>query len=211
MKGTSPDLDRARIVRAALKHIDRHGIEAVGVRQLAAELGVAPNALYSYVRDKDDIIHGAVELAFGNLEIPQASGETWQERIIGLCRWLRQRLLEHPELVSVPRFTEGAPFPFISFPTTVGMTLQEAGLEGQELIETTFAIFYHTVGFVTMEVARAQHGVPTESDEFLVSQLDAEKFDADAFEKVAELVPLIRTLDLSSVFERSLRAMLNGL
>ncbi len=210
-KSASPRVTRARILEAALRRIDEHGMESVGIRQLATELGVAPNSLYSYVRDKNDVIHGAVELAFGHLEIPEASGGTWKERVSELCTWLRSRLLEHPRLVATPRFAEGAPFPFIAFPATVGLVLHEAGFEGEELIETVYAVFYHTVGFVTMEVSRAQHGVPTETDEFLVKQLDPEKFDAAMQERAAQMVPLIRGLDLDAVFERSLRGMLDGL
>lgn len=198
-------------MHAALKQIDQNGIESVGVRQLASQLGVAPNSLYSYVHDKNDIIQGAVELAFGDLEIPRASGATWQESLVELCTWLRERLLQHPNLVSTTGFAEATPFPFVSFPTTIGVVLNEAGFEGEELIEVVFAVFYHTVGFVMMEVARAEHGVPTESDEFLVARLDPRRFGKQDLAEAAALVPLVRRLDLSASFRRSVHAMVDGL
>lgn len=186
-------------------------MESVGIRQLAAELGVAPNSLYSYVRDKDDLIHGAVDLAFGELDLPRTSDGPWREQVGALCSWIRARLLEHPNLVSDPRFAEGAPFPLIPFPTRVGIVLAGVGFEGRDLIETTYAIFYHAVGFVTMEVSRARHGVPVATDEFLVDQIDAESFEGDIRAEAAAMVPLIRHMDLDAVFERSTKALLAGL
>lgn len=209
-KSASPQLTRERILVAALRQIDANGIESVGIRQLATELGVAPNSLYSYVRDKNDLIHGAVDLAFGKLDVPHSSGP-WRQRVGALCRWLRARLLEHPNLVADPRFAEGAPFPFIPFPTEVGLVLAQSGFEGRTLIETVYAIFYHTVGFVTMEVSRTRHGVPTESDAFLVKQLDPERFDPSVVQQAAAMVPVIRNMDLDSVFDRSVGALLSGL
>lgn len=186
-------------------------MESVGIRQLAGELGVAPNSLYSYVRDKDDVIHGAVELAFGTFDVPTPTATDWRERVADLSRWLRARLLEHPNLVTTPRFAEGAPFPFIPFPTEVGLVLAEAGFEEKQLIATVYAVFYHTVGFVTMEVSRAQHGLPRQSDEFLVRQLDPDRFGPSIRAGAARMAPLIRSLDLEAVFEHGLTALLSGL
>lgn len=209
-KSASPQLTRERILEAGLRQIDARGIENVGIRQLASQLGVAPNSLYSYVRDKDDLIHGAVDLAFGKLDVPHSSGP-WRDRVGALCHWLRSRLLEHPNLVADARFAEGAPFPFIPFPTETGLVLAQSGFEGRTLIEMVYAIFYHVVGFVTMEVSRERHGVPTESDAFLVKQLDPERFGPSVVEQAAEMAPVIRTMNLDSVFELSINALLSGL
>ena len=187
-------------------------MEKLGVRQLATQLDVTPNSLYSYVRDKDDLIRGTFDLAFGNLEVPARRGGTWQDRVIELCVWLRGRLLKHPNLVT-PRFAEGAPFPFSSFVTEMGLVLYEAGLEEKELIETVYAIFYHTLGFVIMEVSRAKYGLPRTDDAALVSRVDTSRFENQelAQDQAAGLVRLIRNLDLDSVFRRSLTSMIGGL
>lgn len=187
-------------------------MERLGIRQLAAELGVTPNSLYSYVRDKDELIRGAFDLAFGNLEIPIRRGGTWQDRLVELSTWLRRRLLKHPNLVT-PRFVEGAPFPFTSFVTEVGLVLYEAGLEEKALIENVYVVFYHTVGFVMMEVSRRKYGLPHLPDAALVDQVDTAKFEDQerAAEQTAGLVRLIRNLDLDSVFAQSLRAVISGL
>lgn len=48
-------LSREAIVAAALAHIETHGVDALSMRTLAADLGVAPNALYRYFPSKTDL------------------------------------------------------------------------------------------------------------------------------------------------------------
>jgi AcrR family transcriptional regulator len=40
--------DRATILSAALKQVEREGIESLAIRSVAAKLGLAPNAIYRY-------------------------------------------------------------------------------------------------------------------------------------------------------------------
>ena len=48
-------LSREAIIEAALAHIEAHGVDALSMRTLAADLGVAPNALYRYFPSKTDL------------------------------------------------------------------------------------------------------------------------------------------------------------
>lgn len=43
------------ITEAALAHIETHGVDALSMRTLAAELGVTPNALYRYFPSKTEL------------------------------------------------------------------------------------------------------------------------------------------------------------
>ena len=47
---------REKLVDAAERLFGQHGLEAVTMRQLAAELGVSPMTPYRYFADKDDIL-----------------------------------------------------------------------------------------------------------------------------------------------------------
>ena len=55
------------------------GLEALTMRQLAEELGVAPMALYRHVANKDDLIDGMVDLVFSEIELP-SSGRGLEDR-----------------------------------------------------------------------------------------------------------------------------------
>ena len=209
-KSEATGLDRARVIEAALRHVDAHGIESLGIRKLAAELGVAPNSLYSYVEGKDDLVRGVVEHVLGAVELPSPSGLSWTDRCREICCSFRATLLEHPNVVVAPAFRRTFPFGFLPLNYALGKILSDAGYEDRELVETMMMVFYHTVGFVTLEVARGAHGIPTKSDSFVLDRAEQE-LDASDMEEARELLPHVRTLDMDALFDTSLAALLDGL
>lgn len=48
-------LTREAVLQAAIAHVEREGVAALSMRALAAELGVAPNALYRHVGSKAEL------------------------------------------------------------------------------------------------------------------------------------------------------------
>ncbi|MCH8179990.1 MAG: TetR/AcrR family transcriptional regulator [Proteobacteria bacterium] len=56
-------LSHEAIVEAALAHIEAQGLEALSMRTLAAELGVAPNALYRYFPSKTELAFALADAA----------------------------------------------------------------------------------------------------------------------------------------------------
>lgn len=70
-------LTRDRVLAAAIVHADAGGLEALTMRKLADELGVAPMALYRHVANKDDLIDGMVDVVFSQIDLP-SDGEDWR-------------------------------------------------------------------------------------------------------------------------------------
>lgn len=54
--GRPPQLDDASIVNAGIERLAEHGLGALTMRQLAADLGVKPAALYWYVASKQELL-----------------------------------------------------------------------------------------------------------------------------------------------------------
>jgi TetR/AcrR family tetracycline transcriptional repressor len=104
-------LTRERVLRAALDLVDREGVEALSMRRLGRALGVEAMSLYGYVRSKDDLIDGVVELIFGEMPLVVPGPEPWQERIRRHAGIYRSVLLAHPNAVRLvagrPLVTEG--------------------------------------------------------------------------------------------------------
>lgn len=76
-------LSRERVLRAAITLADEGGIEALSMRKLAKELGVEAMSLYNHVANKDDVLDGIVDAAWG--EIVVAIGETdWKTESVRL-------------------------------------------------------------------------------------------------------------------------------
>jgi TetR/AcrR family transcriptional repressor of nem operon len=51
---------RERIVAAAAALIDRHGVDAVSLDQLRAEIGVSKSQLYHYFADREDLVRAVI-------------------------------------------------------------------------------------------------------------------------------------------------------
>jgi len=205
-----------------LRLVDKKGVESLSIRKLAARLGVAPNTLYRFVRDKDDLLEGVVDLLFGHLVVPDSEHGPWTERVREVCRWYRRRLLEHPNVVDTASFARMFPFAYAPLSAALGSCLLSAGFEDEQLLRVASTAHYHTIGFVTLEVARARFG-------FLPLEIARERFtgvspggellirsptkglirltNAD----VTRYLSLLRSQDMDALFEYSLDCLLAGL
>ncbi|MFD0272903.1 TetR/AcrR family transcriptional regulator [Kitasatospora sp. NPDC127111] len=68
-------LNRERVLRAAVAHADRSGIEALSMRSLAQELGVVPMALYKHVANKDELLAGMVDIVIAEIGETAETGQ----------------------------------------------------------------------------------------------------------------------------------------
>lgn len=96
--GESP-LSRERILAAALARVDAHGLAALTMRGLAADLGVDPMSLYHHVPGKAALVTGLVETVFARLPDGPPPTEPWAERARSWARAYRALALRHPGLV----------------------------------------------------------------------------------------------------------------
>ena len=87
-------LEPGVIARAALKLIDREGLEACSMRRLGAELGVEAMSLYHHLPDKEALLDAVMELLVAQVEIP-AEGP-WETRMRRALRSHREVALRHP-------------------------------------------------------------------------------------------------------------------
>jgi AcrR family transcriptional regulator len=90
-------LSRERVLRAAIKIADEHGIEALTMRRLAEEVGAEAMSLYYHVAKKDDVLDGVVDLivreineVVDKLNLP-SRGSDWKKAV-------RQRILSAREV-----------------------------------------------------------------------------------------------------------------
>ncbi len=90
-----PALSRDRVLHSALAVADAGGIASLTIRSLAERLGVKPMSVYHYVANKDEILDGIVDLVFGEIELPIASGE-WRSEMCRRAASARQALKRHP-------------------------------------------------------------------------------------------------------------------
>jgi TetR/AcrR family tetracycline transcriptional repressor len=89
-------LSRPRILDAALRYIDEHGLDALSMHKLGAELGVKGMSLYNHVANKDDILDGVVEMLWGEVEDTAPANGEWRDAVRALAHATRNMVHRHP-------------------------------------------------------------------------------------------------------------------
>lgn len=94
-------LTRERIVHAAVELIERHGVDALSMRAVAAELGVAVMSLYNHVPNKAALLEGVAEYVVAGLDtVPSGTGD-WQGEARALVRAFRTAAHDYPHAMRV--------------------------------------------------------------------------------------------------------------
>ena len=154
------------ILDAALALLDQGGATAVSVRGIAARVGVAPNAVYTYFPDKAAVVKALVErlLSEVNHDVFADRTQPWRLRVEALALELRQRLTAHPGVVQL----------MISGPVTGPQALalheallellDDAGLSPADAPRASYLLLIYIVGSVALVVADAQESGPMPSE-----------------------------------------------
>ena len=160
-------ITREQIVNAAVRNLRRGGFEAMTIRGLASDMGVAPMSLYRHIRDKDDILDEVVERLLGPVWEPDHEHEDWKDWVVEASDKLRQFLVAEPAALHV----------YLSHPVVSPSALarMEAMLEvlrecldDEEAAQRAYgAIQTYTVGFAALEASRSGWS-PPDGDEIAI-------------------------------------------
>lgn len=104
-------LSRERILQAALAYIDEHGLSALSMHKLGADLGVKGMSLYNHVAGKDDILDGVVELLWVDVEAAAPTQADWRAGYRSLARAMRDVMRQHPNAASLITTQQVMPAP----------------------------------------------------------------------------------------------------
>ncbi|PRY45047.1 TetR/AcrR family transcriptional regulator [Umezawaea tangerina] len=101
---TSPakaPLSRDAIVATTLALVDELGFGVVSMRRVAQALDTGPASLYVYVRDRDELMALAHDLAVAPVELPGESDGDWRARLELLVDRIVDALGSHDDIASV--------------------------------------------------------------------------------------------------------------
>jgi AcrR family transcriptional regulator len=159
-------LTRELIITEALGLLEEHGPGALSMRRLADRLGVAPNALYTHVRGKADLIDGLIDQVYAGLTLkPDASGD-WVQQLTTLSEEIRAYLLAHPAVVPYALQQPGLGPHSLRLGEAIYTVLRPAGFSNQAVVGTVYALVTYILGFVALEIPRAGT-TPQTSDEYV--------------------------------------------
>jgi len=211
--GTRPrgSLTREEIIKEALALLEQQGPGALSMRRLADRLGVAPNALYTHVRGKADLIDGLIDQVYAGLTLqPDPTGD-WAQQLTTLSQQIRAYLLAHPAVVPYALQQPGLGPHSLRLGETIYNVLRPAGFSDQAVVGTVYALVTYILGFVALEIPRAGTD-PQTSDEF-VRRMWAffAALPPGEFPHTVELAAQLACISTDDQFQFGIRTFLAGL
>ena len=100
-RGPRPRYDRAAITAIAVRIADAEGLEAVTMRRVAGELGIAVMSLYNYVPAKDHLAQLMIDQLAGEYAYPSAQIPDPRAAIADLAGQARDIARRHPWLAGL--------------------------------------------------------------------------------------------------------------
>jgi AcrR family transcriptional regulator len=94
-------LTRDGIVEAALRVLDREGLEALTMRRVAAELGTGAGALYWHVGNKEELLQLLIDRIASEVELPEPDPSRWQEQLKEMGREMRRLMNSHRDFARI--------------------------------------------------------------------------------------------------------------
>ena len=209
-----------RIVAAVIAVADKEGLDALSMRRVAVDLNVAPMSLYRHVRDKDDLLLGMMNAAFGEWQLSEPrSGAGWHEVLTDAAREMWRVFRRHLWLAPAYSLTRPSLVPSgLGYTEHVLATLLAGGLKPASAFSLHLILFNYIRGFATsldME-ATAEANTGVTADEWMdVQKPDLERLLAD------QDLPAFRTvlnsfgsagydMDVNELFEAGLDFLLQG-
>lgn len=159
-------LSREQIVRGAVDYLERHGLEELSMRRLAAHLGTAATSMYWHVATKDQLLDFVLDEIFGEVRLPGEDGEPLED-LRRVLREVRRVLSRYPEAarLAASRPTLG-PRALRVVEYTLG-ALVRAGYPEESVAHAYHLLADYTIGGVLVELSRrriAASGLPGVGD-----------------------------------------------
>ncbi len=134
-RGPRPRHTHAQVVEAAVAVADEQGLDAVTIRSVAARLGAAPMSLYSYVPDKQALIHGMVEHIAAEVVLPDAPSGDWRADVQWLAGQQRAMVHRHPWLPAAMSHRQPLGPALLAYLEFALAALEPTGLDAGTLLE----------------------------------------------------------------------------
>jgi TetR/AcrR family transcriptional regulator, tetracycline repressor protein len=211
--GRPRTLDRAAVVDAALRVLDTEGLDAVTIRRVAQELGTSGTALYTYVRDKNELVDLLLDRVLGEVDVTSIpAGLPWPEQIRAFARELRRVFSAHRDIAggTLARVPQGENALGVMNEMLGRMRAAHVSEEVMALGADLLALYVGAVSYEQSMTDPELAADPLWLDEF-VAQLRGyfEQLPADRFPHIVALAgPLTSTADR---FEFGLDVIVRGL
>ena len=207
---TRTPLSRERVLEAALRYVDEHGLEALSLHKLGAELGVKAMSLYNHVDGKDGLLDGLVELLWREMASVDDSRD-WRLRLRDLARGVRETVVRHPSAAPLLMIRPVLPVGALRIAKGHLDKLQEAGFSRRRAVEVLRAVLAYAFGSALSERCWSCVATTSESDLARLRRV-SQLLPADVPDDLlAVAIDLCGDCDAEGCFDLGLDLMLEGL
>ncbi|MET0977173.1 MAG: TetR/AcrR family transcriptional regulator C-terminal domain-containing protein [Leifsonia sp.] len=157
----------AQVVTVALELLDESGADAVSIRRIAARMGVAPNAIYTYFPDKAALLRAVVDRLIGESDagVLASTELSWRERFRRIAIDIRSTLLAHPGSAALLMSSPIDGLNSLALGEAMLGVLAEAGLDADDAARASYAIIVYVLGAVALEAAELDQSVAAAPEE----------------------------------------------
>ena len=208
--GGKARLDREAIVAAGLTLAAQPGVGSVSVRDLGAQLGADPTAIYRHFRGKDDLMRSLLDEVIGmSLQRVDAEPDDWRGRLTQLAMATLELFATYPAIgVEATVLTTGGPHELdvIEFMLDA---FSRAGLEGDDLVNHYALMASHSLSSAAgIARSRSERGIDaSEPSPWIESPL---LVDPAQHPLISSLGPRLRALDDRDLFMLGVRSVLDS-
>lgn len=172
------DATRDRLLRCARALVDGGGIDALSMRKVAADAGVAPTAIYWHFGGRDQLLHAVLDEMISERPPLSARGRDPHRRVASLARAMRAEVTATAPMQQLAaELGRGAE---LSVPAQVALAREvtAAGLHGEEAANAVRAVLFMVGGFILIEDNYRHRPPGTRTTQQLWQDVDDEGIDA---------------------------------
>ena len=145
------------VVEAAGRIVEQDGLDALTMRRLSDDLGVAVTSIYWHVGNRRALLDALVDRVLADMGMFQAIGRTPRERMASLARQLRMKMLERPHLIALVHEQAKTPLMFVPVQAAMAAELAALGQHGATAALSLRALQMHVIASVVLERTIERH------------------------------------------------------
>jgi AcrR family transcriptional regulator len=195
-------LNRTRIIEAAMRVVQRDGVDVLTMRRLADELGTAPMSLYRHVADKRELLVELLdEVAREVTDRPLPASPDPRTRLIDTVTEVCRVLKANSWVVQAVLAVEELPPSALRLSEHMFAAMREAGLDERTAVTAHAAIWHYAWGHVFFGHLTATSARTYDQQE---------PAGRAEYEELAHVMPAMLELKGRDIFRDGLVAMVDG-
>lgn len=198
---------------AALRVLDRDGLDAMSMRRVAEELGTGAASLYWHFANKDELLDAVFDRVIGEIGLPAPDPSRWQEQVKEVARGARRVMRTHRDIykASLGRYPIGPNA--LVFAEGMLAILRAGGVPDRASAYATHLLTIYVGAYALEEGAQPRVSGEEKDSEEMLGMIRGyfASLPAGRFPNVVELAGDLTAGDWDDEFETGLELIVGGL